>query len=123
MPDLSALPAAPADPDLSPIEQAEQTYGFTFGDPTNEAKTLKTAKPTGIASCVAPDCSRRGEMVHVYPDTELPLHCGSCYAILQDDPNRSDVSRIPGLDTTDTDAVYQHIKQLVLEELRAEGKA
>jgi hypothetical protein len=103
-------------PDLSPVEEA---YGFVFGDPTGEARTAHadpTVTQVAAVVCMNPDCPDRSHIA-VHSDTTLPVHCGTCFTVLVQDPNAGpDMSTLEA-GTPLHEAVYEH----VLERLRAEG--
>jgi hypothetical protein len=103
-------------PDLGPIEEA---YGFVFGDPTGEARTAHadpTVTQVGSVICMNPNCPDHSH-VAIYSDTTLPVHCGTCYTPLVQDPNAAPDLSLLDAGTPLHEAVYDR----VLERLRAEG--
>jgi hypothetical protein len=110
-----------AEPELTPIETAEQAYGFQFGDPDGDTTRPRTGVESGVVSCTNPVCTLTGHHVQLYSDTPLPVHCGRCGLVLVADPNRTDLSILPGVDMTNVDDVIAETKRQVIEELRNAG--
>jgi hypothetical protein len=89
--DVTALlQGAPADftidPDtlIEPADPIEEPV-TVFGNPDDEGPV---GRPTVVAVCTNAECPER-QMVQVYDDTPLPLHCGRCFGVMVDDPEAS----------------------------------
>lgn len=74
------------------LEEIEAEYGFVFGG------TGESAGANGVAAvvCGTPNCPNLNQMVQVFEDTPLPVHCGGCGSVLLCSHDYTETSTIEG---------------------------
>jgi hypothetical protein len=83
----------PLTPDVEPLTTFNAATvdagdaGNAFGRIATEPVEVPSANAPVIATvtCPNPVCGHRGSFIVVHADTQLPVHCGGCFAVLHCD--------------------------------------